>query len=203
MGKEFHIRVLKPVPKKFREDRIFDLDELSAAGLDIVYNTDLNDRYHVPVKSRSVYASMDDVKNYLKKAMPGTDIKNWGMRHIRDVYHCHGTKDDWMYDIPEGVMKTLERPHVSDVHVISCEESWFVDCYDAEYLSERCPMYITKKTINEVIAAYIGHLAGMDEEEVSCEVTGEMKHGPDMISSLCAAHVYAQKAGGIGYIEWE
>lgn len=203
MGKEFYIRVLKPVPKKFRGGRVFEDTELSAAGLELVYNAQFDDRYHVPVKSRSVYASMDDIKKYLEEAMPGAVIGNWGMRHIRGVYHCHGADGEWSHDIPDDVVKGLERPHIADVSVILCEASWSVQNYGADYLVGKCPMYLTRKSMDGVIKGYLEHLKSLDMEDLSYEVTKTDPYTPNIIGSLCAARAYAEKVGGIGYIEWE
>lgn len=201
MSREFYIRILKPVPKKFYEDKVFEDTEISAAGLDTVYYEGLSDRYHVPVKSRSVYASMDDVKRYLKTVMPDTHINNWGMRHGYGSTHCFG--EGWTYDIPDSIMETLKRPHIADTRVILCSNSWSVEDYDAEWLGRMCPMYITKKSINNALVAYLAHLREEEEETLSWEVTREEMYSGNVFNSMCAAYVYAEKVGGIGYIEWE
>lgn len=202
MSREFYIKILKPVPKKFYEDKIFEDSEISAAGLETVYHTELNDKYHVPVKSRSIYASMDDIKEYLMSVMPGTVIKNWGMRQGYGSHHCYG--DGWSYDIPNKVMETLKKPHVADTAVVLCENAWSVEDYDAaEWLGRKCPMYITKKTINSVLALYINYLREKETDTLSWEVTREELYTGNIFNSMCAAYVYAEKVGGIGYIEWE
>lgn len=201
MSKEFCIRVLKPVPKKFHEDRVFEDSEISAAGLEITYGKGLNDRYHVPVKSRSIYASMDDIKEHIMSVMPGITIGNWGMRQGYGFCHCFG--DNWNYDIPDSVVESLKRPHIIDTTVILCENSWSVEDYDAEWLGKECPMYITKRSINNALAGYLAHLGKEEPETLSWEITREEAYARNVFSSMCAAYVYAEKAGGIGWIEWE
>lgn len=201
MDKEFYIRILKPVPKKFREDRVFEEDEISTAGLETVYHKELDDKYHVPVKYRSVYAGMDDIKEYLRTVMPDVTITDWGIRHGYGEHHCYGT--GWTYDIPDDVMETLKRPHIIDTTVILSENSWSVEDYDAEWLGRKCPMYITKKSINEILAAYLAHLREEDKDTLSWEVTREEMYAGNVFNSICAAYAYAEKAGGMAWIEWE
>ena len=96
MSREFYVRILKPVPDRFREKRIFERDELSDAGLEQTDYKSRSDKYHVKVKSRSIYTSMTDIEKYLKEQLPDKDFQCWGMRK------AYENAFRFLYDISES-----------------------------------------------------------------------------------------------------
>lgn len=202
MGKEFYIKILKPVPDKFHQNRIFDEAEISDAGLTHTVYDGLSDKYHVKAKYRSVYPSMDDIRAYLKDKLPNGDFTTWGLRSIHgDGYHCYG--NNWTYDIPGDVMDTLKRPHVMDTVLILSAASWPVTDWNGDWLAEKCPMYLTDDTMKEIFVGYMEHLKQEDKECLMYMLQNSDTFSENILNAACAAVAYAHQIGGVGFLEWE
>ncbi len=206
MGKEFYIEILKPVPKKFCQDKVFDESEINAAGLEHTFNTKLIDKYHVKVKVRFVYTGMDDVAEYLGPKVPNADWQNWSMSPSFRSYHCCGKSHDgnnWSYDLSDKEYEALKRPHISDVIVMKREMACSVQDYNGEWLSDKCPIYITKSSIKQMLDWYLEYLKQTDTEDLLYEIQRRSGSSNNIFRAICSAFAYAKQKGGIACIEWE
>lgn len=201
MSREFYVRILKPVPDRFREKRIFERDELSDAGLEQTDYKSRSDKYHVKVKSRSIYTSMTDIEKYLKEQLPDKDFQCWGMRKAYTFVHCYG--NDWSYNIPYDIMENMKRPHIANVSVISCDRSWSITDYDSRWLTEKCPIYLTEKNMKMLFASYMTYLNQEETEDLAYMLEEPNTCSGNIFRHICEAAAYAHRVNGIGFLEWE
>lgn len=205
MSRDFYIKILKPVPDMFFEDRIFDEKELSQADLCHVNWKGPSDKFHAKIKYSSVYTSMDDMKKYLKVKLSDRkdiDFTSWGYHPLYDGgAYCSG--DKWLYEIPKEDMDAMKRPHVAETVVSLCIDSWSVSDWDSEWLSSKCPLYLTGNTIKEILDQYLKHLRAQGLEDLDGMLGDPSLGTGNIFSRLCEATAYAEKIGGIGYLEWE
>lgn len=202
MGKSFYIRVLKPVPGRFQKDRVFDSQEFMDAGLEPVYGIERADRYHVKVRERSVYASMDDVRAYVREHCPNADFQSFGMSYgLGSLVECRG--DGWSCSIPAQAMEEIKKAHVDEKVVTRPVMSWSVDDYEGEWISSRCPGYVTERDLKGVFSSYMAYLKGKHMNEIQ-----EIVERPDacygsIFPALCKAVAYAHRVGGVVFLEWD
>ena len=201
MSRDFYIRILKAVPDRFRRDRIFESDELSDAGLKPAGYDIAPDRYHVQVKERLVYASMDDITAYLKEQLPDQNFENWAMRGGWTQYaFCYGK--GWSYTIPYEVIKSLKRPHVSDQLMTICTMSWSITDYNNQWLSGKCPMYLNGKTVKSIFSWYMDYLKQNNLEDLEYMLEEPTLYADSIFRAVCEAVAYAHKTDGTGFLEW-
>lgn len=205
MSRDFYVKILKPVPDMFFEDRIFEEKELSDADLCHVNWKGPSDKFHVKIRYSSIYTSMDDMKEYLKTKLEDEkdiDFTSWGYRPLYDSgAHCFG--DKWSYEISKEDMDAMKRPHVAETVVSLCISSWSVSDWDSEWLSSKCPLYLTGDTIKEILDWRLEYLKAQEIEDLDSMLENPSLNTGNIFSRLCEAIAYAEKIGGVGYLEWE
>lgn len=201
MGREFYLKILKPVPDAFCQDRVFEDIELSEVGLRPAGYKGQPDKYHVKIKSRSVYASTGSIRDYLEKQMPGKNFNIWGMGYTHNGIHCYG--DSWTYDIPDDIINAMKRPHINDIMMDLCMDSWSITDYGNNWLAEKCPIYATEDNLNKMLAWYMGYLKGKDKEDLKDLLENPNIYSGNLLQNICRAAAYAYQINGICFIEWE
>lgn len=206
MSKELYANILKPIPDKFRENRIFNKKELSDAGLAYAYDHKLpDDRFHASLKVRSEYTGMDDVKAYLKAKMPertDNDFRIWGMTEQSDKsVCCHG--DTWSYVISKDEMERLASSHVNETTVMLRTKSFELSDVDADWIAKQCPAYANASTLDSILARYMNHLKRKTLDELIERMEDPYVESGNALCRICEAYAYAEKTGGTVYLEYE
>lgn len=87
---ELEILILDKLQARMAPGRIYEPDELTAAGLSFDPDGGPNDGWHLRVPVRRVYASREDIANYVTRAYPDVPVMS----------------------IPEADLASLKREHL-------------------------------------------------------------------------------------------
>ena len=71
---ELEILILDKLQARMAPGRIYEPDELTAAGLSLDPDGGPNDGWHLRIPVRRVYASREDIANYATRAYPGVPV---------------------------------------------------------------------------------------------------------------------------------
>lgn len=199
MSHTLELRMLRKVPKKYREDRVYSGEELK--GLETAWNMEgLNDAYHVPIRTVSRYASMDDIKAYILGLMPDADMRCWSMHDTHDGGVEATLTDGTRVDIPAETVKTLEKDHESTSVYENQDYAWGVDVSlkDVRWLEHASLGYITKKSLKKLLEtrmAVAAATAATDLDESIGEYGESWSQERDIFGMLSESLALARKTG--------
>lgn len=153
------LRMLRRIPAKYKKPAVFDGDP---AGLEPAYGeaARIEDPWHIKLKVRSAYCSMDEFKAWLQKEHPGAVLEpSWSMTGGYYGYDVKVTDHNGdKITVPYGTYQSLKTPHV-DAKVFERRElcwSLDLDYRDAPWLEPLFPAYIDE--------AFLARLAKMRYE---------------------------------------
>lgn len=189
------IRILGKIPKEYKSGMVLDENSIGLTGC---WDEIGEDKYHVKLKERSVYASIDDIKTHILSINPKCDMSFWGLHRK----HSGGGKaygNGWEMHISSAQLQSLEREHVSEMVYENVLKEWFIEVPYGEKktLEGLFPGYVNLKLLHAcsdtMLASYKG--ISMDLMDNFMEEL-EYPHGrPICLPALQAAYAYASANG--------
>ena len=195
------IEILDKVGNRVEDGRIYQEGELD---LDLVQPDGPADAWHVPVKVRSHYASIQDIKTKLLESHPDLDGKNWSMQ-----WQSGGVVARW-----EGggarlsceELSALERDHVLDYYASAVHRSYDFSCDKAEWPEPfgHGPVRITPESLKVMQATLSALFRSMLEDELSSRLD-DMDHMPHLgghlfVASAAALELARRKKGRAAFV---
>jgi len=212
MSKSLYINILLPMDQ-YNSTDVYEYDERFRR----IYGNEFEDgKYCKKIKVRSVYASEEDIKEYLKKTYDITDdeMKNYSISHDgrRFCYHFQNREDIWLW---EEVYNTLKREHI-DEELCCLEYKSFSPRIYGSVMSELFTdehMIIDEQMIDRALELLEKECLS-DEESEKGNINAKdividkiIKHEEDMdgrlIAGLIIGREVAKRVGGIAVAEYD
>lgn len=200
-----NLQILKKVPKKYDPEKVYDENEIHLARQ---YNDWEPDGYHVKLKTRSVYASLEDIRDYILSMHPDYDMSCWALGDFGRPSNVHVAEGkDWKVTLSESEMKSLERGHVAEFVYADLVGEWIVDIpYDeADVLQDIAFGVVDRRMLRKCEDAMIQFYLDQSKEQLDemvsyldCRSTGWT-----CIPAMAAMMVYAKKCGCKCYVRVE
>lgn len=195
------IEILDKVGNRVEDGRIYQEGELD---LDLVQPDGLADAWHVPVKVRSHYASIQDIKTKLLESHPDLDGKNWSIQ-----WQSGGVVAWWSGGgarLSSEELSALERDHVLDYYASAVHRSYGFSCDKAEWpesFSHR-PVRITPESLKAMQATLSALFRSTPEDELSSRLD-DMDHMPHLgghlfVASAAALELAGRKKGRAAFV---
>lgn len=189
------LQTLKPVPAQFRTGRRFREDELIILDQDYGF-TGAEDKYHVKIRTVSNYASMDDIKTYVKQSRPDLDMSIWSMCPLYGGSARVSVCKESIY-VPADIMNTLKKDHEhSSVYICSVND-WQMELSRDEriWLEDVIPCYVDMTKIKKLLSRRLYHIGAKEENELAYkteEYVESSLYNHDIFGFLCSAQAYAR-----------
>lgn len=154
--KQLELKLLKPIPakiKKTAKTRVYDQEP---AGLERAYGDAMKhpDDWHVELKVRSRYCSMDELKNWLMANDPTLDLSVWSMScGTQPGQPVQISAQDRYIEIPWPQYENLKTDHIDPIMFERPVQAWSIDLNpgDASWLSPVLPAYIQIDTLMKLV----------------------------------------------------
>lgn len=195
------IEILDKVGDRVGDGRIYQEGEMD---LDLVQPDGPADAWHVPVKVRSHYASIQDIKTKLLESHPDLDGKNWSIQ-----WQSGGVVAWWSGGgarLSSEELSALERDHVLDYYASAVHRSYGFSCDKAEWpesFSHR-PVRITPESLKAMQATLSALFRSTPEDELSSRLDDldYMPHlgGRLFVASAAALELAGRKKGRAAFV---
>lgn len=162
-----------------------------------IWESRVQDKWHVILPTVSVYASMDDMGKLIKAAHPEYDMRSWGLQDSHNVKRAFG--NDWEYMFTDEEIESITREHVSDcIYVLSeCEYSIELPYSDWKWLDEKTGSRIDMRVIKAVEQAQKSMMLSYEDSMLQ-DIMGEYKYTEASVNLgqiFTAAYLYAKRHG--------
>lgn len=199
---DVEIELLKKVPASVVRDKIYDESEIKTDSL--WQNGDLDDAWHVPVHVRSVYASMEDIRQYIARRDPSLEGVNWSMCRYTNGNVVVSWGDKQVALTPSEV-RGLYTEHINRYAVTNPYKGWNIQCDRDEWPEAfRCgPVRLDRKVISLIRQQLESRLKNMPvfDLEESLENMDSMSFRPGaLLSASMAGLTLAQKTKTAAFI---
>lgn len=168
--RELEVRLLKKIPKRFVPGMIVDSKTLESMPLEDSYGHDCfaGDPYHVELKHRSRYASMDEVKAFILSRHPDWPMGTWSMRGMwmNGPVKCSG--EGWEITITEEEMESIKTEHIDSGLYELCVAKFALELPYAvtDWLDDMEPFRLTAVSLRELMKKQADRFAGFTDEEL-------------------------------------
>lgn len=207
MSMDVSCYILEPLDKNTGYDRAKVYD---CIGLNRAYGFTEEDKYHIKLKFRSEYASMDDIKEYVQQLHPEWDMTCWSMHNtnigVDDTFitvSCNGETEF----IKSARKAGLVKEHISeDMYCLVMWEHYGLHVDDARGIYDDLKgivqdyQYVTDELLEQMTQRWNEILAGKDIETLASDLEDVLefdRHNlADLIMVLKQVKVYADKCGG-------
>lgn len=191
--------MLRRIPAKHRRLGDIFVDQLPKS-LDSICGPapDKDDDYHVTINIRSVYWTMDDIKNYIKASNPDLDFSTWSMtgghggRPITASFN-----DGTVVEIPEYVYDAMASEHVNANRFEDVQDSWSIELPYGNHiwLEPILPCYVNAKMLASLYKYRLAFARKSDHQDLLDRISdaGYENHmEPDILGFLADGFAYAK-----------
>lgn len=201
---EVFIELLRPIPAgKLAPGAVVD-------GMEPPYGTCWQggckpDAWHVPVKVRSRYASMERIKAYVLSKRPDMDTSSWSYSRTGCGEVCVRWGDGEVLRIKPDEMAAIETEHLDDYLATDTYGEWRIECLREEWPASfgRGAVPLDAPALDAIREAGAERLAAMDEdalkEELDCMDTQALRGGR-LLEAVSAAAALAELTGTAAFI---
>lgn len=149
---ELYVTILKPIDEVWDKKKVYKENEIT---LDTDWSGHKNDVYHVKLKSKSVYASMQQIKDYVLEHNPGVDMTSYSVQGLGrdyggiDVY----ANDNTHIRLSQEEAESIKTEHIDTLTYTNVETSFSVDIgyefRDFPFLKREREVYLTDELIEK------------------------------------------------------
>lgn len=137
MSRKLSLHILLPI-EGYEEDKIYKSQDISLGMTDLRQEPD--DIYYIRLKSKSVYASLDDIVRYASEKYSLGEIHNFSMLHTDYLKNSIIQYEGNDYVITATEVKQLEKEHITEAvycnEHIRCSLSWFYNSIGYELVQD-------------------------------------------------------------------
>lgn len=195
MSRRLSLHILLPI-EGYEEDKIYKSQDISLRMTDLRQEPD--DIYYIRLKSKSVYASLDDIVRFASEKYSLGEIHNFSMHtdYLKNSIIQYKGND---YVITATEVKQLEKEHITEAVYYNeyrcCSLSWFYSSIGYELVQD--DIEVVDDELIKKAAALVGYECDKDFAEGMSDVIENNTEGQDkFIASLVLAKEIARTMNG-------
>ena len=195
MSRRLSLHIVLPI-EGYEEDKIYKSEDISLRMTDLRQEPD--DIYYIRLKSKSVYASLDDIVRFASEKYSLGEIHNFSMHtdYLKNSIIQYKGND---YVITATEVKQLEKEHITEAVYCNeyrcCSLSWFYSSIGYELVQD--DIEVVDDELIKKAAALVGYECDKDFAEGMSDVIENNTEGQDkFIASLVLAKEIARTMNG-------
>lgn len=195
MSRRLSLHILFPI-EGYEEDKIYKSQDISLRMTDLRQEPD--DIYYIRLKSKSVYASLDDIVRFASEKYSLGEIHNFSMHtdYLKNSIIQYKGND---YVITATEVKQLEKEHITEAVYCNeyrcCSLRWFYSSIGYELVQD--DIEVVDDELIKKAAALVGYECDKDFAEGMSDVIENNTEGQDkFIASLVLAKEIARTMNG-------
>ena len=195
MSRRLSLHILLPI-EGYEEDKIYKSEDISLRMADLRQEPD--NIYYIRLKSKSVYASFDDIVRLASEKYSLGEIHNFSMHtdYLKNSIIQYKGND---YVITATEVKQLEKEHITEVVYCNeyrcCSLSWFYSSIGYELVSD--DIEVVDDELIKKAEALVGYECDKDFADGMSDVIENNTEGEDkFISALVLAKEIARTLNG-------
>lgn len=195
MSRRLSLHILLPI-EGYEEDKIYKSQDISLRMTDLRQEPD--DIYYIRLKSKSVYASLDDIVRFASEKYSLGEIHNFSMHtdYLKNSIIQYKGND---YVITATEVKQLEKEHITEAVYCNeyrcCSLSWFYSSIGYELVQD--DIEVVDDELIKKAAVLVGYECDKDFAEGMSDVIENNIEGQDkFIASLVLAKEIARTMNG-------
>lgn len=195
MSRRLSLHILLPI-EGYEEDKIYKSQDISLRMTDLRQEPD--DIYYIRLKSKSVYASLDDIVRFASEKYSLGEIHNFSMHtdYLKNSIIQYKGND---YVITATEVKQLEKEHITEAVYCNeyrcCSLSWFYSSIGYELVPD--DIEVVDDELIKKAAALVGYECDKDFAEGMSDVIENNTEGQDkFIAALVLAKEIARTMNG-------
>ncbi len=195
MSRRLSLHILLPI-EGYKEDKIYKSQDISLRMTDLRQEPD--DIYYIRLKSKSVYASLDDIARFASEKYSLGEIHNFSMHtnYLKNSIIQYKGND---YVITATEVKQLEKEHITEAVYCNeyrcCSLSWFYSSIGYKLVQD--DIEVVDDELIKRAAVLVGYECDKDFAEGMSDVIENNTEGQDkFIASLVLAKEIARTLNG-------
>lgn len=195
MSRRLSLHILLPI-EGYEEDKIYKSEDISLRMADLRQEPD--NIYYIRLKSKSVYASFDDIVRLVSEKYSLGEIHNFSMHtdYLKNSIIQYKGND---YVITATEVKQLEKEHITEVVYCNeyrcCSLSWFYSSIGYELVSD--DIEVVDDELIKKAEALVGYECDKDFADGMSDVIENNTEGEDkFIAALVLAKEIARTLNG-------
>lgn len=195
MSRRLSLHVLLPI-EGYEEDKIYKSQDISLRMTDLRQEPD--GIYYIRLKSKSVYASLDDIVRFASEKYSLGEIHNFSMHtdYLKNSIIQYKGND---YVVTATEVKQLEKEHITEAVYCNeyrcCSLSWFYSSIGYELVQD--DIEVVDDELIKKAAVLVGYECDKDFAEGMSDVIENNIEGQDkFIASLVLAKEIARTMNG-------
>lgn len=195
MSRRLSLHILLPI-EGYKEDKIYKSQDISLRMTDLRQEPD--DIYYIRLKSKSVYASLDDIARFASEKYSLGEIHNFSMHtnYLKNSIIQYKGND---YVITATEVKQLEKEHITEAVYCNeyrcCSLSWFYSSIGYKLVQDDIEV-VDDELIKRAVVL-VGYECDKDFAEGMSDVIENNTEGQDkFIASLVLAKEIARTLNG-------
>ena len=195
MSRRLSLHILLPI-EGYEEDKIYKSEDISLRMADLRQEPD--NIYYIRLKSKSVYASFDDIVRLASEKYSLGEIHNFSMHtdYLKNSIIQYKGND---YVITAAEAKQLEKEHITEVVYCNeyrcCSLSWFYSSIGYELVSD--DIEVVDDELIKKAEALVGYECDKDFADGMSDVIENNTEGEDkFIAALVLAKEIARTLNG-------
>lgn len=202
MSRRFSLQILLPIGD-YEEDKVYKKEDIDLR--ETYYNQKPDNVYYIRLKKESVYASIEDILEFVKHKYSLDKIKDYSMQiHRFGEYEINfgGNK----YIVEKDEVKQLEKVHIDEAIYCNefkcCSLSWFYTSVGGELVPDDSVIVddeLIKKAANLLEYESEKNLANGLVDVIEDNASGEDK----FMASLILAKEIADRMNGKAFLRYD
>lgn len=195
MSRRLSLHILLPI-EGYEEDKIYKSEDISLRMADL--RQELDNIYYIRLKSKSVYASFDDIVRLASEKYSLGEIHNFSMHtdYLKNSIIQYKGND---YVVTATEVKQLEKEHITEAVYCNeyrcCSLSWFYSSIGYELVQD--DIEVVDDELIKKAAVLVGYECDKDFAEGMSDVIENNIEGQDkFIASLVLAKEIARTMNG-------
>ena len=195
MSRRLSLHILLPI-ERYEEDKIYKSQDISLRMTDLRQEPD--GIYYIRLKSKSVYASLDDIVRFASEKYSLGEIHNFSMHtdYLKNSIIQYKGND---YVVTATEVKQLEKEHITEAVYCNeyrcCSLSWFYSSIGYELVQD--DIEVVDDELIKKAAVLVGYECDKDFAEGMSDVIENNIEGQDkFIASLVLAKEIARTMNG-------
>lgn len=195
MSRRLSLHILLPI-EGYEEDKIYKSEDISLRMADLRQEPD--NIYYIRLKSKSVYASFDDIVRFASEKYSLGEIHNFSMHtdYLKNSIIQYKGND---YVITATEVKQLEKEHITEVVYCNeyrcCSLSWFYSSIGYELVPD--DIEVVDDELIKKAEALVGYECDKDFADGMSDVIENNTEGEDkFIAALVLAKEIARTLNG-------
>lgn len=195
MSRRLSLHILPPI-EGYKEDKIYKSEDISLRMADLRQEPD--NIYYIRLKSKSVYASFDDIVRFASEKYSLGEIHNFSMHtdYLKNSIIQYKGND---YVVTATEVKQLEKEHITEAVYCNeyrcCSLSWFYSSIGYELVQD--DIEVVDDELIKKAAVLVGYECDKDFAEGMSDVIENNIEGQDkFVASLVLAKEIARTMNG-------